>query len=170
MLLCLPFISPCHTLSAVPFLPYSRELCILSSLLPLISPVPFVWSLSLFLQISASFPLSKITLYLALLLTICVFSSSAVGQNDFWEICLPNGLLLRPPQTSCLPSIQEPEAAVLSILETLPSPSSPPPFFYHLLFFFFFLTPHEMFSIFSSAVSLREKSLSGYMLLAAKMI
>lgn len=172
MLLCLPFISPCHMLSAVWFLPHSREPCILSFLLPLISPVLFVWSLSLFLQINTSFPLSKITLYLVLPLTICIFSPSAAGQNDFWEISLPNGLLLLPPQTSCLSSIQEPEAAVLSILETPPPLSFilPPFFFYHLLFFFFLLTPHEMFSIFSSAVSLHEKSLSGYMLLDAKMI
>lgn len=142
MLLCLPFISPSHILPAMPFLPHSRELCILSSLLPFISPVPFVWSFSLFLQISISFPLSKTTLYLALLLTICVFSSSAIGQYDFWEISLPNGLLLLPPQTSCLPNIQEPEAAVLSILETLP-PSLPSPlptfsFLFIISYFFSF--------------------------------
>lgn len=142
MLLCLPFISPSHILPAVPFLPHSRELCILSSLLPFISPVPFVWSFSLFLQISISFPLSKTTLYLALLLTICVFSSSAISRYDFWEISLPNGLLLLPPQTSCLPNIQEPEAAVLSILETLP-PSLPSPlptfsFLFIISYFFSF--------------------------------
>lgn len=139
MLLCLPFISPCHMLSAVRFLSHSREPCILSFLLPLISPVLFVWSLSLFLQINTSFPLSKITLYLVLPLTICIFSPSAAGQNDFWEISLPNGLLLLPPQTSCLSSIQEPEAAVLSILETPPPPplSSPSLFFLSSTFFLF---------------------------------
>lgn len=141
MLLCLPFISPSHILPAMPFLPHSRELCILSSLLPFISPVPFVWSFSLFLQISISFPLSKTTLYLAILLTICVFSSSGIGRYDFWEISLPNGLLLLPPQTSCLPNIQEPEAAVLSILETLsPSLPSPPPTFSFLFIISYFFS------------------------------
>lgn len=58
----------------------------------------------------------QITLYLAFLLTICVFSSCADGHHGLQETSLANSCLLLPLQTLYLTSNQEPEAAIFSIL------------------------------------------------------